>query len=245
MSKRIRVLESLYLFLLIFIFLTITYYQFKYNTFQEILFSLGLFIFAFLLYGLYRKEADKNTFEFETLKQDKLGLEEKIDEAFKHIGKLNVQVEEIHSVFNDIKKYPENKNDLRYILNFLSGKVLAMTNADWICFKIINPSAYKILAEYNKVRGNHENCNEVMPKVNITTDSLLAKEAPPGHTLVWSWAEKDGLNLRVFCILPKEELSREEKVFIKAIVNQLEMFYLIFSSLKSKKQKTSIDWQNN
>lgn len=251
MPKKIKILESFYLMLLVIIFFLIIYYQFMYNTFKEIILSLALFISAYALYNLYQKEAAKNNREFEVLKldkevlrQDKIGLEEKIEEAFKHIGKLNVQVEEIHSVFNDIKKYPENKNDLKYILNFLTSKVLALTDADWVSFKIIDPTAHKILAEHHKARGHHGQDQGIV-RIELDTRSLLAKEAPSGHTLVWSWSDKEGLNLRVFCILPKEELSREEKVFIKAIVNQLEMFYLIFSSSNPQKKKvSSIEWEN-
>jgi hypothetical protein len=50
---------------------------------------------------------------------------------------------------------------------------------------------------------------------------------------------RSNLAFRVYCLMPRQELTREQKMFIKAIMNQLEMFYLIFTSLTLNKSQIS------
>lgn len=241
MTKNIKILERIYFSLLVVILLLIVFNNylvsrsFTHETMTSIVLSLGLFAAAYIVYGLYRREVAKNLEELENLKLDKQSLEEKIDEAFKYIGQLNIQIEEIRSVFSEIRKYPESKSELKFILDFLAGKVLAMTDAAWACFKVVEPTTNRILIEHCKPRGQDKPRPEQAPRTEIPVSALLKREAPAGTMLIWP--DQENLNLRVFCILPVEGLTKEQRVFIKAIVNQLEMFYLIFSGLCAVKAK--------
>ncbi|NTW22669.1 hypothetical protein HGA34_03995 [Candidatus Falkowbacteria bacterium] len=237
MTKSIKILERIYFGLLVIILLLIVFNSyfitrsFSRETMTSIVLSLGLFAAAYIVYSLYRREVAKNLEELEVLKQDKLGLEEKISEAFQYIGQLNVQIEEIRSVFSEVKKYPESKSELKYILDFLADKVLATTDIPWICFKVVEPGVSKLLAEHCKTRGNQQGQSTLRHDVNVR--QLIDGTLPEGYTCFDSG--HTNLDFRVYCLMPKQDLTKEQKMFIKAIMNQLEMFYLIFTSLSLNK----------
>ncbi|MBI4779408.1 hypothetical protein HY797_03070, partial [Candidatus Falkowbacteria bacterium] len=79
-------------------------------------------------------------------------MEKKLDEAFKYIGQINVQISEIRSIFSDVKKYPENKKDLKYSMEFMANKILGIINADWVVLRIIALDNLTSLTEYNLAR---------------------------------------------------------------------------------------------
>ena len=99
---------------------------------------------------LYRKEAARNRDELDRLKHDKGALERRLNEAFHYIGTVNIQIEEIRSVFSDIRKFPENKRDFHSILQFMAEKALCMVNAAWVLFRIVDTQNLDTLSEYSK-----------------------------------------------------------------------------------------------
>jgi len=172
---------------------------------------------------LYRKEAARNRDELDRLKHDKGALERRLNEAFHYIGTVNIQIEEIRSVFSDIRKFPENKRDFRYILQFLAEKALCMVNAAWVLFRIVDTQNLDTLSEYSESRGNAFLLNH-----KISNRNLVSKEKFEGLAVVQSG--QGNFQIKTFCIIPKEKLSMDQEVFIKALVNELEMLFIIFVS---------------
>ncbi|MFH1822406.1 MAG: hypothetical protein ABH830_01765 [Patescibacteria group bacterium] len=182
-----------------------------------------LFIIGYAIFRLYRKEVERNLEEIKKINVEKNNLEDRITESFKYIGSLNVQIEEIRSIFSDIKKFPENKKDFKYILQYSANKLLSIVNADWVLVRIIDTQNFKNLREYSKARGQ-----TVLPKCNIKNGELLAGKCYDGYSAIKSAQE----NFRVItaCIFPVEKINENEEILIKAIINQLEMLFVIFSS---------------
>ena len=137
MNNSIRLFERVYLLILIVIFLLIalTPYIIRsgFTVFEEQLVEVGIIVIFFMvgyaILFLYRKEAAKNLKNISRLTKDKGALENRLTEAFKYIGTVNIQVQEIKSVFSDIRKFPENKKDFGYILQFIAQRTLSMVNA--------------------------------------------------------------------------------------------------------------------
>jgi hypothetical protein len=231
MNKHIRLLERIYLLILVTIFLLIVFTPYIIHSgiavFEEQLVEVAtiilLFTVGYAVLSLYRKEADRNLNELNRLKQDKGALENRLTEAFKYIGTTNIQIKEIKSVFSDVRKFPENKRDFGYILQFLADRTLSMVNAGWVLFRIIDTESLDSLGEYSETRGN-----SVLPRHKISNRALVSREKLKGLTVVESGHEN--FYIKTFCIIPKTKLSRDNEVFIKAIVNQLEMLFLIFTS---------------
>jgi len=72
------------------------------------------------------------------MNEEKKTAEEKMNDSFKYIGEINVQIQEIKSIFNKINKYPETKSDFKKTLRFFSERTLGMINVDWVLFRIID-----------------------------------------------------------------------------------------------------------
>jgi hypothetical protein len=231
MNRNITLLERAYIAILVAIFLLIVFTPYivrsGFTLFdEEIAEVVAIALFFAVGYGifsLYRKEVARNLDEIDRLKQDKGTLEKRLTEAFHYIGTVNIQIEEIRSAFSDIPKFPENKRDFRYILQFLAEKVLCMVNAGWVFFRIVDTQNLDTLSEYSESRENDFLLNH-----KISTKDLVSNEQFEGLAVVQSG--QGNFNIKTFCIIPKESLSRDQEVFIKALVNQLEMLFIIFTS---------------
>ncbi|MBN1778730.1 MAG: hypothetical protein JW816_00705 [Candidatus Buchananbacteria bacterium] len=92
-----------------------------------------LLIASILIYSFYQNELKKRV--------------EQRDEAIKEIGKINVQIEKIKEAFETIEKYPENKSDLKYLMNALAEKILGIAPVDWVLLRIIDLNDQRTLTE--------------------------------------------------------------------------------------------------
>lgn len=241
MNQAIRLLQRIYLLILFAIFLLIVItpcmIQSVFSIFEEQIVEAAvitlLFTVGWTVLTLYRKEAARNLRRINKLAEEKTNLENRLTEAFKYIGSVNIQIQEIKSVFSDVRKFPENKRDFRHILNFMAEKTLSMVNAEWVHFRIIDTNALDSLGEYSETRGN-----SVLPRYKISNKTLVSTGKLEGFTVVGSGHEN--FYVKTFCIIPNLKLSSDNKALIKALVNQLEMLFLIFTSIYYKESHANV-----
>ena len=143
---------------------------------------------------------------------------------------MNVQIQEIRSIFNGLKKYPESKNDFKNILKYFAEKVLSIIAVDWVLFKIIDIDNIKTLGEYNQRREG-----AVSSISKIGNNDLINKTNLESYNILCS--DQGDLNIKIYCVIPKVELAKQTEIFIKAVLNQLEMLFIIFSSSYYKNNK--------
>jgi len=236
MKTKIKLLEITYLTILALLFLCVIYtpHLIKHSLiingnliieeeFTESILIIILIMAGYLTVRLYKREIDKKERELDLLKADKDGVENRLLDAFKYIGAINVQIQEIKAVFSSEKKYPENKKDFKNILTFLAQKTLGIVNADWLIFRIIDASNLKTLREHHETRGN-----TLLLKHEIGNKDLVSNGSLDGFSVVQS--NQESFNIKVFCVIPSDHLQEEQKILVKAIVNELNMLFLIFNS---------------
>lgn len=192
----------------------------------EIIIIFFLFIAGYSIYRFFGRELEKKNQALAVLEKEKGSLEERLDEAFKHIGKVNILVQEIEDIFSQIDKYPENKNDIKRVFDYLAKKVLGIINVEWVILRIVDLSNFNTLREYCDSRGS-----TLLLKHQIHNKDLL--EMPENDYSVIK-SDQQNLKIKAFCIFPKKEISNEQEVIIKVIVSQLEMLFLIYSSFYFK-----------
>ena len=193
-----------------------------------ILFSLNIIIFK-----LYRQEARKQEELIKKIKNDKKTTEEKLFDSLSYIGKVNVQLEEIKSIFNTTNKYPETKNDFKKTFRFLSERVLGIVNTNWVLFRIINSNTQKTISECFEMRqGSFCNYPHVSNKMIVENQVVL-----PFTTFI---SNPPNLNILVCCVLPIDKVNNEQRIFIQAIVNEITMVFVILNSSYYKNDKTVI-----
>jgi hypothetical protein len=243
MKSHIRLLERIYLLslLCLSLFIVFTPYLIKsgISVFEEetvevttILFLFGV---GYVVLILYRKEVAKNRQELVRSQQEKRNLEQQLAEAFKYIGSINVQVGQIKAVFADMDKFPESRKDFKYILHFLADRVLGTVNVDWVLFRIIDTQAMDTLSEHCQTRGE-----AVLLKHKIGNRDLICSKNLSELTIIAS--VQGNFNIETLCIMPKTNISQEQNIFVRAVVNQLEMLFVIFTSSHYKNSRLkSID----
>jgi len=81
-------------------------------------------IFGYLTNYLYKKEVKKYEDYINNLDSIQRGIEEKLNDAFKYIGTINLQLQEIKSIFAKNDKYPETKEEMKKIEYYMAEKIL-------------------------------------------------------------------------------------------------------------------------
>ncbi|UCF90586.1 MAG: hypothetical protein JSW39_20155 [Desulfobacterales bacterium] len=184
-----------------------------------------LLLIAYLLSNIYKKELKKYRQETRRLSRDNSDLSSKLTDAFKYIGGVNVQIQEIRSIFCGLKRYPTTENEFRKDLALFARKVLGIVNADWVVIRIIGQTNLRTMKEHLEPR---KNANCIIK--GISNKAIVANRAIDGYSIVAT--RHDNSMIMVVCVFPKKRLDEEEKILVEAITNQIEMLYLI-KSLKT------------
>jgi len=171
---------------------------------------------GFAIYFLYKRRLEQK--------------EKQLNEILNYVGAINLQVDQIKSITDTLTRYPESKKDFKYLFESIAERALAAVNGDWVLFRIVDVDSGKTLTEYAKARGA-----AVLLKFEVSNKELLGNKNPADCRIVASIQEN--LRIRVFCVMPVEFLDKNQEVLLKAIVNNLSMLYIIFTSKAVRKQK--------
>jgi hypothetical protein len=182
-----------------------------------------LLLIAYFLSNVYKKELKKYRQETHKLSRDKSDLSNKLTDAFKYIGGVNVQIQEIRSIFCELRRYPATENEFRKELALFARKVLGIVNADWVVIRIIRQTNLRTLKEHLESRKNAN-----FSIKGISNKDIVANQTIDGYSIVAS--RMDNSMIMVVCVFPKKSLDEEEKILVEAITNQIEMHYLIYVS---------------
>lgn len=185
-----------------------------------------IFFFLMFIYTasfLYLKE-------FKRLKIYQNNLEERLQETFKYIGSINLQIDEIKRAFSNFKKYPKNNKDIEEVFEFFSEKILSIVNVDWVILKVINLKNQKTLKQIKKVRAKKEICLPIISNKEILANKCKTKSC------VIIISDQENLSIKAVCILPIKLKNEEERFFVQSVINQLEMMFLVFSSFNYNKK---------
>ncbi len=182
-----------------------------------------LLTLAFLVNFLYLRE-------FKRLKRYQVNLEDRLQDTFKYIGSVNLQMEEMRQAFANFKKYPENKKDIRTVFVYFSEKILGMVNADWVILRLIDIKTGHTIREDKFTRNNQRMASGKFDNREI----LEGKCKLDSCTIIKS--DQENLNIKACCIIPTKLSNNDQEFFVRSMINQLEMLFIVFSSL-NKAQK--------
>jgi len=200
--------------------------KFKFLNFSEEFSETGLILFLFILIALLLRFYIK---DIDIYKQQQENLEERLRDTFKYIGSINLQLEEMKKVFSNFNKYPENKKDVQALFIHTAERVLGIINADWVLLRIVDVNTGATLYEYFCSRGNKK-----VERIKLDNRALLDGTCSFGSCSIVK-SNQDNFNIKAYCILPVEAESSNQEFLINSIVNQLEMFFIIFNSLYYKR----------
>ncbi|MGD8470021.1 MAG: hypothetical protein PVJ54_07070 [Desulfobacterales bacterium] len=189
----------------------------------EAVFIIILLLIAYTVSNIYKKELKKFRQQTRKLIRDNCDLSSKLNDAFKYIGGVNVQIQQIRSIFCGLRRYPTTENAFKKDLTLFARKVLGIVNADWVMIRIICQSNLRTMKEHLESRKNRKFICK-----GISNKAIVANRSIEGYSIVAS-SRYNSVIMGV-CVFPKKSLDEEEKILAEAITNQIEMLYLIFIS---------------
>ncbi len=196
-----------------------------------------LFIISILILSLYKHEVSKQKEMIVKINVEKKKVEERLNDSERYIAIMNVQIQEIKSIFNTIDKYPESKEGLKKAFTFFGSRVIGIVNTNWVLFRIIDNNSQRTICEHFATRkGFKDGYPHVSNKLVIEKQPILS------YTYVIS--NPKNLNILVFCVMPIDKISNDQQVFIQAIINEITKLFVILNSLYYKKESTLI-FENN
>jgi hypothetical protein len=170
---------------------------------------------AYTVHRAYRRK-------LENLKKSNTNLIISHTEAFKYIGRVNIQLQEIQAIFSGLQQYPETKSEFQRILSSAARNMRGTVSVDWILIRIINQNNFRTITEH------WESCAKATyPNVRISNRAIVEGKTVEGLSIIRS--RRNNLAVNVACIMPVKALMREEKILIEAIVCELEMLFIIFT----------------
>ena len=192
----------------------------------EAVFIIVLLLIAYILSTIYKKELRKYRQQTHKLILDNRDLSSRLDDAFKYIGGVNVQIQQIRSIFCGLKRYPVTESAFKRDLTLFARKVMEIVNADWVMIRIICQENLRTMKEHLESRRNVNFACK-----GISNKAIVAKRAIEGYSIVTS-SHYNSVIMGV-CVVPKKRLTVEEKILVEATTNQIEMLFLIYLSHQS------------
>jgi hypothetical protein len=188
-----------------------------------------LFILSIVILNLYKRDVIRHKELIKQINIDKMTVEERLKASDHYIGIINVQIQEIKSIFTNINKYPETKEDLKRTFRFFGERVLGIVSADWALFRIIDSTNQRTLSEHFETRKGFP-----FGYPHVSNRMVLEKMAILPYTAVTSGMQN--LNIQVACIVPVDSISNDQVVFIQAIINEITKLFIILNSSYYKKE---------
>jgi hypothetical protein len=192
----------------------------------EAVFIIILLLISYILSNIYKKELKKFRHQTHRLIRDNCDLSSKLNDAFKYIGGVNVQIQQIRSTFCGLRRYPVTEKQYKKDLALFARKALGIVNADWVMIRIICQNNLRTMKEHLESRKNVKFICK-----GISNKAIVANHTIEGYSIVTS-SHYNSVIIGV-CVFPKKSLDVEEKILVEAITNQIEMLYLIYISHQS------------
>jgi hypothetical protein len=186
----------------------------------EAILIVALFAVAYLASRVYRRAVEGYRKKLLRLTDEKTLLVDRLTDAFRYIGTINVQLQEIHAVFSALKRVPENRRQFKNLLASFAGKIIGMVNAEWVLIRIIDRRNLRTLVEHRQNRNQH-------PAAGHPVGNKAVLEGKKIDGLTIRTGTKDNLYILTACILPLDQLQKQETILLEALVDTVEMLFII------------------
>lgn len=186
----------------------------------ETVLILVLLALAFLASRAYRTAVATHKKRLLQLAAERNVLADRLTDAFRYIGTVNVQLQQIRSVFSGLKRLPENRRQFKDLLSMFGDKILGMMNVDWVMIRIVDRRILRTIIEHQKVRKT-----QTVVDPHIGNRAVVEGKPVAGYVIVTG--AKANLSIVAVCILPLGHLDKEEEILMQALVDEIEMLFII------------------
>ena len=183
-----------------------------------ILFGISFFILKGFLNALghYRRKAYRAG-------REKNRLVSRLAEAFSYIGTVNVELQEIASVLCGVSRYPESRRAFRQLIGSMADNAMTLAAVPWLVVRMIDRDTGKTIDEHTVKR-----CGTERPTVVMGNRAILEDRTEKGIRTIVS--RQQNLDVLTVFILPAGHAAEDQSILLGAILNQIEMLFLLFRS---------------
>ena len=159
-------------------------------------------------------------FTYKSYENQIVKKESLLEENFKYIWSINVQVDESARILAEIEEYPENRKDLLKASRIIGQKTLKIFHLDWLLIKIIDITTWKTIEQIFITEDDKK------AAIKIDNTTLIAWRKIPDYKIVCSETQKT--HIKTFFILPREsKIDSSNMNLIKSILIKIEMLFII------------------
>ena len=181
-----------------------------------VLFGMSFLILIRIMNRLkvYRQAAERAVYE-------KSKLIARLADAFRYIGKVNVEIQEIESALCGVAFYPQSKKEFKKLIDRLAAKALTIAAAPWLVVRMIDRHSGHTVNEHAVQHPGNR-----LPSVTMGNRALLDGARADGLQTIGP--RQQNLDLLTVMILPAATISKEKQILLTAILNQIEMLFILY-----------------
>jgi uncharacterized membrane protein YciS (DUF1049 family) len=180
-----------------------------------------LFGISFFILKRFKHKLNNYEKKFSRADKKESKLLSRLNDAFRYIGTVNVELQEIHSILQKLDNYPRTKKEIRQLVDYLATKAMVIAKSPWIAIRMIDKKSGRTVYDSTVVRPGHE-----FQTGMIGNREILENNTVPGIIKIIN--RKKNVDLITVCVLPEVECSEEETILIKLIIDQIEMYFLLY-----------------
>jgi len=162
----------------------------------------------------FRQTAEQAVYE-------KSRLISRLAEAFRYIGRVNVEIQEIESVLCGVAFYPQSKKEFRALVDKLASKAMTIAAAPWLVVRMIDSDSGQT---FNEHAVQHP--GTAPPSVTMGNRAILDGARIDGLQTIGP--RQQNLDLLTVMIFPAATISKEKNILLAAILNQIEMLFILY-----------------
>lgn len=199
-----------------------------------------LILLSLLILRIYKREIHKHKEQIKKIDEEKKRVEGRLLVSDQYIGEVNVQIGVIESIFNSIDKYPQTKADFNKVLVFFGERALGIINTAWVLIRIIDRNTQRTISEHFQTR---EGLVTAYP--HVSNKMIIEKQPMPSCTVIIS--NPENLEFIVSCVMHVDKITKQQRVFVQAIINEIAMLFHIYNTRNSRNESkiTAVDYTDD
>lgn len=162
----------------------------------------------------YRQAAESAGYE-------KSRLISRLADAFRYIGRVNVEIQEIESALCGVAFYPQSKKEFRALVDKLALNAMTIASAPWMVVRMIDRDSGQTVNEHAV-----QHPGTTPPSVTMGNRAILDGVRIEGKQTIGP--RQQNLDLLTVMIFPGTTISKEKKILLAAILNQIEMLFILY-----------------
>lgn len=215
--------------------------QFFSEEITEMLFLLIELTLLFSISRYYSREVDKKEAEAFWLNSRLKDKEKELLSALEHLGKVNVQISMIQELYEKME-IPKTKGRLRQILDETLSIVKSVTQESQVWLRIIDIESGRTLKEHQV--GDSPIKSTELNKLSNKKLIRLFKKKEKGNIGNYHifYSDADNFLIKAFVMVQDNKASSNqgaERNFLKAVANECEIIFLLFTSQYYKYYKSN------